>query len=146
MNEDPLLAQKFAAILPHLNEKQRRLLLATEARALGHGGISRVARASGVSRATIHQAMHGQEQPGAPGARVRRPGGGRKKTCDRDPTLLADLEALVDPDTRGDPMSPLRWTCKSTRQLAAALNQRGHHVSEHLVRDLLHDAGYSLQA
>jgi AcrR family transcriptional regulator len=146
MDEDTLLAQKFTAILPHLNEKQRRLLLAAEARTLGHGGISQVARAAGVSRATIHQALDEQEQPGAPGARVRRPGGGRKKTCDRDPTLLADLEALVDPDTRGDPMSPLRWTCKSTRQLAAALTQRGHQVSERIVRNLLHAAGYSLQA
>jgi hypothetical protein len=146
MDEDTLLAQKFAAILPHLNEKQRRLLLAAEARTLGHGGISRVARASGVSRATLHQAMDEQAQPGVPSVRVRRPGGGRKKTGDRDPTLLADLEALVDPDTRGDPMSPLRWTCKSTRQLAAALTQRGHHVSERIVRNLLHAAGYSLQA
>ncbi len=81
-----------------------------------------------------------------PTDRIRRAGGGRKKTRDRDPSLPADLEALVNPDTRGDPMSPLRWTCKSTRQLAAALNQCGHHVSEHLVRDLLHEAGYSLQA
>src|SRR5919109_593815 len=146
MNEDPLLAQKFAAILPHLNEKQRRLLLATEARALGHGGISRVARASGVSRATIHQAMHGQEQPGAPGARVRRPGGGRKQLREQDPSLATDLEALVDPDTRGDPMAPLRWTCKSTRQLAAALAQRGHRVGYRTVAALLDQAGYSLQA
>jgi hypothetical protein len=94
----------------------------------------------------IHQAIDEQEQPAAPGARVRRPGGGRKKTGDRDPTLLADLEALVDPDTRGDPMSPVRWTCQSTRQLAAALTQRGHQVSERIVRNVLHAAGYSLQA
>lgn len=146
MNDDTLLTQKLAAILPHLNEKQRRLLLAAEARALGHGGISHVARASGVSRATIHAALHEQEQSGSPLARVRQPGGGRKKACECDPTLVADLEALVDPDTRGDPMSPLRWTCKSTRQLAAALTQRGHHVSERIVRNLLHAAGYSLQA
>lgn len=146
MSDDILLEQKFAAILPHLNEKQRRLILAAEARSLGHGGISRVARASGISRATIQQALHQVDRPGPPTDRIRRVGGGRKKTRDRDPSLLADLEALVNPDTRGDPMSPLRWTCKSTRQLAAALNQRGHHVSDHLVRDLLHEAGYSLQA
>lgn len=142
MDNDAFLAEKFAAILPHLNEKQRRLLLAAEARSLGHGGISQVARASGVSRATIHKALHEQET--AVAERVRRAGGGRKRA--RDPRLLADLEALVSPETRGDPMSPLRWTCKSTRQLAAALQQQGHQVSEHLVRDLLHEAGYSLQA
>ena len=140
-----MLAQKLTALLPQLNERQRRLLLAAEAQALGYGGISRVARAAGVSRATIQKAA--REGPaGADVARVRRAGGGRKKTRDRDPTLLADLEALVSPDTRGDPMSPLRWTCKSTRQLAAALQHRGHRLSERLVRDLLHDLGYSLQA
>lgn len=146
MDEDLLLAQKFAAILPPLNEPPRRLLLAAEARTLGHGGISQGARAAGVSRATIHQARDEPGQPGAPGARVRRPGGGRKKTCDRDPTVLADVEALVDPDTRGDPLSPLRWTCNSTRPLAAALTQRGHQVSARIVRHWRHAAGYRLQA
>ncbi len=146
MSDDILLEQKFAAILPHLNEKQRRLILAAEAQSLGHGGISRVARASGISRATIQKALREVNRPDTPPDRIRRVGGGRKKTRDRDASLLADLEALVNPDTRGDPMSPLRWTCKSTRQLAEALNQHGHQVSEHIVRDLLHEAGYSLQA
>src|SRR3712207_3706481 len=144
MDDDQRLAQKLAAILPHLNEKQRRVLLAAEARALGHGGITRVARAAGVTRATIHTALHEHADAVPSSARVRRPGGGRKATRDRDPTLVADLEALVSPDTRGDPMSPLRWTCKSTRQLAAALQQRGHQVSERVVRTLLHEARYSL--
>ena len=144
MDDDQRLAQKLAAILPHLNEAQRRILLAAEAQALGRGGITRVARAAGVSRATIHAARHEQALPRA--TRVRRSGGGRKKTRDRDPTLVADLEALVSPDTRGDPMSPLRWTCKSTRQLARALQERGHQVSEGIVRELLHEAHYSLQA
>jgi hypothetical protein len=146
MDPDTLLAQKLSAILPHLNEKQRRLLLAAEARALGRGGITRVARASGISRATIHTALRAEELITPATERVRRGGGGRRKTIERDLTLLTDLEALVSPDTRGDPMSPLRWTCKSTRQLARTLNQQGHQVSEHLVRDLLHAAGYSLQA
>jgi transposase len=146
MDDDQRLAQKLAAILPHLNEKQRRILLAAEARALGHGGITRVARAAGVTRVTIHAALHEQDRAGLARERVRREGGGRKTTRDRDPTLVADLEALVSPDTRGDPMSPLRWTCKSTRQLAAALQQRGHQVSERIVRELLHEARYSLQA
>jgi transposase len=145
MKDDALLAQKLAAVLPQLDERQRRLLLAAEARALGYGGISRVARASGVSRATIQQAVR-DGPAGAEFARVRRAGGGRKKTRDRDPTVLADLEGLVSPDTRGDPMSPLRWTCKSTRQLAAAPRHQGHRLSARLVRDLLHELGYRLQA
>jgi hypothetical protein len=130
--------------LPHLNEKQRRLLLATEARSLGRGGISRVARASGVSRPTIQKAIDALDHPTT--GRIRHVGGGRKTSREHDPTLVGDLEAMVDPDTRGDPMSPLRWTCKSTRQLAQALNQHGHTVSERLVRALLHEAGYRLQA
>jgi len=146
MDADAVLAQKLAAILPRLNEKQRRLLLAAEAQALGHGGIARVARAAGVSRPTIHKALLELTQPDAAPERVRQVGGGRKLLQDQDPTLLADLEALVDPDTRGDPMSPLRWTCKSTRQLAAALSDRGHPVSHRAVAALLQAAGYSLQA
>ena len=144
MEEDVLLARKFADVLPHLNEKQRRLILAAEARSLGHGGITRVARASGISRATIHQAFQEKELP-VP-ERVRRPGGGRKKAKDINPGLVVALEELISPDTRGAPMCSLRWTCKSTRQLASALQQKGHIVSEHVVRDLLHEAGYSLQA
>jgi transposase len=146
MDDDQRLAQRLAAILPHLNEKQRRILLATEAHALGYGGIVRVARAAGVSRSTIHTALQEQEDAAPAPEHVRRSGGGRKKTRDRDPTLVTDLEALVSPDTRGDPMSPLRWTCKSTRQLATALQKQGHQVSERIVRDLLHEARYSLQA
>ena len=141
MSDDTLLAQKFAASLPHLNEKQRRLILAAEARSLGHAGISRVARASGISRTTIQKALREVNRPDRPPDRMRRARGGRNKTRARDPSLLADLEALVTPDTRGDPISPLRWTCKSTRQLAEALNQHGHHLSEQIVRDLLHEAG-----
>jgi DNA-binding transcriptional ArsR family regulator len=146
MDGDKALAEKLAAILPWLNEKQRRLLLAAEARAEGYGGASRVARAAGVSRPTIQQGLRDPAHPDTHPDRVRRVGGGRKKLREQDPRLVADLEALVDPDTRGDPMSPLRWTCKSTRQLATALNQAGHHVGARTVAALLHDAGYSLQA
>ena len=146
MSDDTRLIQKFAAILPHLNEKQRRLILAAEARSLGHGGISRLARASGISRTTIQKALREANRPDTPPDRIRPARGGRKKTRDREPSLHSDLEALVNPDTRGDPISPLRWTCKSTRQLAEALKEHGHHVSEHSVPDLLHEAGYSLQA
>jgi len=146
MNDDERMARRVAAILPYLNERQRRLLLAVEAEALGHGGVTQVARASGVSRVTIHKALHEKETSSPIDTRIRRVGGGRKKKRERDPSLVTDLEQLISPSTRGDPMSPLRWTCKSTRQLAQALNQQGHHVSEHLVRELLHEAGYSLQA
>src|SRR5450756_329678 len=140
-----MLAEKLAAILPHLNERQRRLLLAVEARSLGRGGISRVSRASGVSRPTITKAVQElEEPPGSPG-RVRRAGAGRKSLRDRDLMLLAELESLVEPDSRGDPVSPLRWTCKSTRQLADELTQRGHPVRHSLVAELLHQAEYSLQ-
>lgn len=146
MNDDTRMAQKLATILPYLNERQRRLLLAAEAEALGHGGISRVARAAGVSRMTIQKALREKEQSRPDENRVRRKGGGRKKKREHDASLSTDLERLISPSTRGDPMSPLRWTCKSTRQLAEALNQIGHQVSEHLVRELLYEAGYSLQA
>lgn len=145
MHDDTLLAQKLAAILPYLNERQRRLLLAAEARTLGRGGISRVARAARVARPTIQQGLTELEHP-ADLNRIRRTGGGRKPLRERDPTLVAALEALVDPDTRGDPMSPLRWTCKSTRNLAETLTHQGHPVSEWVVRTLLHEAEYSLQA
>ena len=146
MDEDTLLARKFGEILPHLDERQRRLVAAAEARYLGHGGVSRVARASGLTRPTIHKALQEGVLPAIEPGRIRRPGAGRKKLCDLDRDLEADLEKLVSPDSRGDPMSPLRWTCKSARQLASTLQEQGHRVSEHVVRDLLHAAGYSLQA
>ena len=145
MDTDTVLTEKLTALLPHLNEKQRRLFLAVEARALGHGGITRVAQAAGVSRPTIQKGLHELATPTPPRERVRAVGGGRKPRETQDPTLLTDLEALVDPDTRGDPMSPLRWTCKSTRQLARALAERGHRVSARTVAARLRAAGYSLQ-
>ena len=145
MDMDALLAEKFTALFPHLNERQRRVSAAAEARALGRGGITRVARAAGLSRPTIYQGLRDLDQPPLPG-RVRRAGGGRPAARDRDPALLAALDALIEPDTRGDPESPLRWTCKSTRQLAAALTAQGHPVSHSTVADLLRAADYSLQA
>jgi len=140
------LKEKVAALLPYLNERQRRLFLAVEARALGHGGVVRVARAAGVSRPTIQQGLRELTGSVALPERVRRVGGGRKSLAERNPALLPDLEALVDPDTRGDPMSPLRWTCKRTRQLAGALQERGHRVGYRTVAALLDQAGYSLEA
>src|SRR6266571_4147345 len=140
---------RFALLAPSLDERRRRLVAAAEALAWGWGGISRVARATGVSRRTIEAGIAELQAPPterpAPG-RIRRAGGGRKRTVDTDPTLRRDLERLVDPVTRGDPASPLRWTCKSVRTLAAELQAQGHRASRQLVMELLHDLGYSLQA
>ena len=139
------MAARFATIAPHLNERQRRLWVGTEARALGRGGVSLVARATGVSRPTVHKAQEELDDLPEMNGRVRRAGGGRKRLRELDPGLEAALDALVDPDTRGDPMSPLRWTCKSTGQLARALTRGGHPVSAATVATMLHEAGYSLQ-
>jgi hypothetical protein len=140
------VSARFAAIAPHLNERQRRLWVGAEARALGHGGVSLVARATGLSRPTIYKALEEIDAPPLADGRVRRAGGGRKRLTDADPELEAALDALVDPDSRGDPMSPLRWTCKSTGQLALALTRGGHPVSADTVGRLLRESGYSLQA
>jgi hypothetical protein len=139
--------RRVTQLWPHLNERQRRLLLGAEARELGWGGVSAVAVAVGVSRSMVTSAVAELElPPELPEGRSRRAGGGRKSAVVNDPGLAAALDALVDPATRGDPESPLRWTCKSTRQLAAALSAAGHPVSDRTVAALLHQAGYSLQA
>jgi len=117
-----------------------------EARVLGHGGVSLVARATGISRPTVHKALAELDSPPLGDGRVRQPGAGRKRLTESDPELAAALDALVDPDSRGDPMSPLRWTCKSTGQLALALTKGGHKVSADTVGALLREAGYSLQS
>jgi len=140
------LITKLKGILPHLNEKQKRLLLAAEAKALGWGGISRVAQATGVSRGTIHKALEEIESSLLVSERIRKPGGGRKGIQVYHPDLLKEMESLVDPVTRGDPMSPLRWTCKSTRQLSGELVRQGYRVSHMTVAELLHRLDYSLQA
>jgi transposase len=146
------IAAKFAILKPLLDERARRLWAAVEARALGRGGISQVAEATGLARATVRAGLQELALPATstgsqtPPARLRRPGGGRKSLGTRDPHLLQALETLVDPVTRGDPMSLLRWTCKSAAKLAAALQTQGHRVSERTVNRLLHDLGYSLQS
>ena len=140
-----VLAAKFAVIFPHLDERQRRLLMAAEARALGHGGIRLVARAAGVREATVSLGVGELEAGAEPLGRARRPGGGRKRAADLDPGLRPALMALVEPDERGDPMSPLRWTTKSTRNLAGELTRQGHKVGADTVGDLLRAEGFSLQ-
>jgi transposase len=146
MDMDEWLKKKFEVLGPSIDERQRRLVAAADALYLGHGGVSRVARASGLSRPTIHRGLRELTQGPVQPHRVRRPGGGRKRAFHKDPTLVRDLEALVDPTSRGDPESPLRWTCKSTRQLAQALGEKGHEVSHRVVADLLHQEKFSLQA
>jgi transposase len=140
-----ILAAKFETIFPHLDERQRRLLMGAEARALGHGGIRAVARAAGVREATVALGVSELDSGVEPLGRVRRPGGGRKRAAEADPGLRRALMALVEPDERGDPMSPLRWTTKSTRKLAAELTAQGHRVGADTVGDLLREAGFSLQ-
>jgi Rhodopirellula transposase DDE domain len=140
-----VLAAKFAVIFPHLDERQRRLLLGAEARALGHGGIRLVARAAGVREATVSLGVDELEAGAEPLGRARRPGGGRKRAADVDPGLRPALLALVEPQERGDPMSPLRWTVKSTRNLADELTRQGHKVGADTVGDLLRAEGFSLQ-
>ena len=146
------LKAKFVALKPLLDERTRRLWAAVEARAIGRGGMMRVAEATGLSRSTIRAGLRELDSPSIPDdenqtrARLRRPGAGRKPLMDHDPTLLEALEALLDPVTRGDPMGPLRWTCKSAARLATQLQAQGHAVSERTINRLLHHLGYSLQS
>ncbi|MDT5115396.1 MAG: hypothetical protein QOE30_1135 [Mycobacterium sp.] len=148
---DTVLSQlelRFQVLLPQLNERQRRLVLAQEARLLGHGGVRAVARVAGVSETTVRNGVFELESGGdpLPNGRVRVLGGGRKLAEDQDPDLVPALLALVEPDERGDPMSPLRWTTKSLRNLAEELTLQGHPVSAPTVGRLLKDQGFSLQA
>src|SRR2546425_2377389 len=149
MVAEAAIRRRFRLIERHLDERLRRLVAAAEVAAAGAGGVSAVARATGVSRRAIRAGAKELKARGAaalaPG-RVRRPGGGRKRTIDQDPTLVADLEKLIEPTTRGDPQSPLRWTCKSVRRLATELTREGHRTSHRMVAALLQQLGYSLQA
>lgn len=138
---------RFDAISPFLDEKQRRLFAAAEALSYGEGGITNVAQILGMSRSTVSKGI--KELQGSDAidtGRIRSPGGGRKRTVDTDPTLKSDLEKLIDPTTRGEPQSPLKWTFKSTRTLSDELNQIGHYTSHKMVAELLKEMGYSLQA
>ena len=161
MDQVRLIEAKFKALSPRLDEATLRLWAAAEARSIGRGGVSAVAKAVGLSRTTVYAGIAEIEaaskrkgrpkttaqSPGSGGTtRVRAPGGGRKRLIDIDASLLADLDALVEPTSRGDPMSPLRWTCKSTTRLAAELARKGHRVSQRTVCDLLARLNYSLQS
>jgi len=145
-NDAISLRRKFSDLWPLLDERSRRLMAANEARSLGYGGISRVRRACGLSRKAIAKGMReiadGSTMPG----RIRRSGAGRKNIVVRDPKLLTSLERLIEPETRGDPESPLRWICKSTRTLAAQLTGQKHPISHEKVAQLLRGQNYSLQS
>jgi len=141
------LQRKLATLWPLLDERTRRLTAASEARALGHGGVSQVSRACGLSRKAIAKGMREIEAgTPLPSGRIRRPGAGRKKILARDPGLMGALDRLIDPETRGDPESPLRWICKSTRTLAAQLTRQKHPLSYVKVAQILKEQGYSLQS
>ena len=146
VSTDAEIKRRFERLAPVLDERTLRLFAAAEADAIGFGGVSRLSRITGLARSTIVRGQGEIVRPlDVPAGRVRRPGAGRKKTRDTDPTLLEDLESLVEPLSRGDPESPLRWTCKSIRTLAAALEGMGHTASHRLVWATLRELNYSLQ-
>ena len=144
------IRRKYLALRPEMDERMRRQWAAAEAMHLGWGGVTAVAAATGLSRVTLMSGLRELELPVAQreeeAGRIRRPGAGRPPLIESDPELLAALEALIEPTVRGDPQSPLRWTCKSTRHLAEELTRQQHMASPSTVARLLHVAGYSLQA
>jgi hypothetical protein len=134
--------------MPHLNERQQRIAAALEARSFGYGGVSAVAEASGIARGTIHRGLKELRDPNITSAldEIRASGGGRKKIALQNPGVLTRLKSLVEANTRGDPMTPLLWTCRSTGELARTLSQEGYGISADTVGRLLSELGYSLQA
>ena len=144
MDELSEMKSRYNLIKQFFNEKARRLFLAAESKAIGWGGIENVSRATGVSSDTISKGCKElEEEPEViESGKIRKPGGGRKKLIDMDLTLLSDLDSLIEPTTRGDPESPLRWTCKSTRKLARELKNMGHNVSHTRVAEMLRRQGY----
>jgi len=141
------LKEKFGSVWPLLDERTRRIMAASEAITLGHGGVSLVGRACGLSRKAIYRGIREIEDGVTPGeGRIRRPGAGRKPITETDPDLVEALESMIEDQTRGDPESPLRWICKSTRAIAKQLDRQSHHVSHTKVAQILHDLEYSLQS
>jgi transposase len=145
--DEAAIRARYEPVAALLDERARRLLAGAEALAIGRGGVSAVARSTGLARSTVQRGVADVQAAASPGrGRVRREGAGRPRLLERDPTLRADLEALIEPTSRGDPISPLRWTTKSVRRLAAELRREGHQVSHQTVAELLKALGYSLQA
>jgi hypothetical protein len=146
MVDTEAISQRYSVIKGLLDERARRLWAAAEVKAAGRGGFAAVRRITGMSSKTLARGLRDLASRDSPGpGRVRRPGGGRKSATALDPGLMVALERLVEPVTRGDPDSPLRWTCKSTRRLADELQEQGYAISHTLAAQLLHEAGYSLQ-
>jgi transposase len=150
---EEIISKKYNLLKPFLDEQSKRLFAAAEALSIGKGNISIVSRATGISENTIKKGCNelesgkvGTIETPIPDDKIRAPGGGRKKSVEKDPTLLSDLETLIEPTSRGDPESPLRWTSKSLRKLAEELQKIGHKISHARVADMLHMLGYSLQA
>jgi len=146
MIDEAGIRTRYRLMAPRLDERTRRWLAGSEAAVLGRSGQAAVARATGLSLPTIRAGLREVREGEAARGRIRREGGGRPRTADRDATLQSDLEALVEPTSRGDPQSPLRWTTKSIRKLAEELTRQGHKTSHRMVAELLHKLGYSLQA
>src|ERR1039458_7126097 len=144
--DESSLRRKFSNVWPLLGERSRRLMAASEAPAVGCGVFGRMGRASGLSRKAIAKGIGEIADGNAMPGRIRRAGAGRKNIVERDPKLLVSLDRLIEPETRGDPESPLRWICKSTRTLAAQLTRQKHPVSHEKVAQLLRDQNYSLQS
>jgi hypothetical protein len=145
-NDEKSLRRKFSNVWPLLDERSRRLMAASEALSLGYGGVSRIRRACGLSRKAIAKGIREIAAGNAMPGRIRRLGAGRKNIVERDPKLVVSLERLIEPETLGDPESPLRWVCKSTRTLAAQLTRQKHPISHEKVAQLLRDQNYSLQS
>ena len=149
MIDESAIRLRYEALISVLDERGRRRFAAAEAMAVGRGGVSAVSRITGIARSTIDRGLvelRGAPERSSTSGRVRRAGGGRKRATVKDPTLLPDLERLVDPVTRGDPMTPLLWTAKSLRNLTAGLKDLGHCVCHNVVAGLLREMGYSLQS
>jgi transposase len=143
---DEAMTTMLTTVMPHLDERQRRIVAGAAARLVGRGGIVTVAEATGMSRSTVQKAVGEIDAGVEVTARVRPPGAGRPRSIDAQPGLLVALDDLVEPESRGDPMCPLRWTTKSTRALADELRRQGYEISHVTVAELLHQMGYSLQA
>ena len=149
MQTDALLKEKYELLIPLLNEKETRIVLAADARSLGRGGLSKVAKLSGMSRVTLNAGLQDltlKKENEVLKTRSRKPGGGRKKATEKDRALAQVIEDIVSPHTMGDPMRPLQWTSKSLRKIADAAKEKGYNVSHKLVGKLLKDLGYSLQS
>jgi hypothetical protein len=145
MIDEEAIRRQYALLRPNLDERGRRLFAASQVRVLGHGGIAAVARATGIAPSTIGRGVTELDRAETRVARIRRPGGGRKRLADTDPLLVSDLLSLIEPATLGDPERPLRWVSKSLEKLAAALRAMGHQVSADTVGRLLDQLGFSRQ-